>query len=220
MVDWTVAALREILPRACGVSGRSTEAPPPFLTGDEANRIRDVADARRGDFLAGRHAAREALAQIGILHAAIASGPVNEPLWPTGTIGSISHTAGFAVAAVARTEVLAALGIDVERTGAVTRDVWPEILQPRERAWVDSQPEEAQDRHATALFCLKEAFYKFQYPQAARWLEFKDVEIMAAAQPNRYRLRAGQKLSIGGQEADDFVGHIRFGDQITVAAVF
>jgi len=219
-INWTVAALREILPRGCGVAGRYLEPPPDFLTDEEANRIKDLGDARRSDFLAGRRAAHQALAQIGILNAAVASGPTNEPIWPGGIVGSISHTHGMAVAAVAPTNVLAAVGIDIERTGAVTSDVWPEVLQASELAVVTSHQGATKDQLATAIFCLKEAFYKYQYPHARQWLEFKDVEILIGGNTNPCRIRPRQRITVAGLERAEFSGHYRIGELITVAAVF
>jgi len=220
MVTWTIAALREMLPGDCGVSCRCREPQPDTLTTAEISRMKTAGDTRRADFIAGRSAAREALAHVGILDAEIPVGPRGEPLWPQGTVGSISHAGGIAVAAATRSDALAALGLDIELTGAVTRDVWADILRPSEMAFVNSQPEKGRDKIATALFCLKEAFYKFQYPQTHLWLEFKDVDVVLDGQTSRCRLTPRQPITIGARIITEFAGHYRIGEALTIAAVF
>ena len=219
-VNWTIAVLREILPRACGASCKCAESPPEILTAEEVGRVKSPGDARRGDFIAGRRAAHDALAQIGIFGAVIPSGPNNEPVWPPGTVGSISHAGGFAVAVAARSDVLTAIGIDIELSGAVTSDVWPDIFQASEMAFVHSKPDAARRRFATALFCLKEAFYKFQYPQTRQWLEFEDVEVLMDVGTHQSRLRPRHPITMGGRVLSGLPGHYRIGETHTVAVVF
>jgi 4'-phosphopantetheinyl transferase EntD len=219
-ITWTIDALREFLPRECGVAGSSALEPvPTFLTPEEANRIRDVNDARRPDFLAGRRAAREALAQIGVVGGSVASGAHNEPLWPNGTVGSISHSSGMAIAAVSHADTLSALGIDIEHTGAVTSEVWPEVLLPSEIAFVKSHQEVVANRVATAIFCLKEAFYKFQFPLSRHWLEFHDVHVSRGAGDEVWSLEPGKDIVIRGSRTALVTGYCRVGEHITVAAV-
>jgi enterobactin synthetase component D / holo-[acyl-carrier protein] synthase len=51
---------------------------------------------------------------FGALPAPILPGPAGEPGWPPGVTGSITHCPGYRACAVARTEDLAAIGIDAE----------------------------------------------------------------------------------------------------------
>jgi enterobactin synthetase component D len=219
-VNWTIAELREILPRSCGVACKSAEPPPEILTVEEAGRLKNLRDARRGDFIAGRGAARDALAQVGIHSALIPSGPNNEPVWPPGVVGSISHAGGSAVAVVARSDVLEAIGIDIELTATVTSEIWADIFQESEMAFVLSQPVALRRPFATAIFCLKEAFYKYQFPQARQWLEFKDVEVLVEAETNQGLLRPKRPVTIAGRDLSEVAGHYRIGINYTLAAVF
>lgn len=219
-VNWTIAVLREILPSACGASCKCTESPSEILTAEEVGRVKNPGDARRRDFIAGRKAAHDALAQVGIFDAVVPSGPKNEPVWPPGTVGSISHAGGLAIAAAARSEVLTAIGVDMELSGAVTSDVWPDIFQESEMAFVQAQPEERRRQLATAIFCLKEAFYKYQYPQTRQWLEFEDLEVLMDAGTHQSRLRPRLPITIGGRKLFEHPGHYRIGKTHTVAVVF
>ena len=71
---------------------------------------------RQREFLAGRFCAREALREIAPQRAdaTLAIGENRAPIWPDGTVGSITHTGGIAAAAVARTSDARAIGLDVE----------------------------------------------------------------------------------------------------------
>ena len=73
---------------------------------------------RHGDYVAGRLAARSALQQSGA-HALVVGRDGDAPIWPKGYCGSISHSAGLAVAIAAASPPWRALGIDIEaRIGA------------------------------------------------------------------------------------------------------
>ena len=68
---------------------------------------------RRLEYLAGRLAARAALQSVGADDPIIGSHD-GAPVWPHGYCGSISHSAGLAVAVAARSRDWRSLGIDIE----------------------------------------------------------------------------------------------------------
>lgn len=68
---------------------------------------------RRLEYLAGRLAARAALQSAGAVDPTIGAHD-GAPIWPQGYCGSISHSAGLAVAVAARSRDWRALGIDIE----------------------------------------------------------------------------------------------------------
>jgi 4'-phosphopantetheinyl transferase EntD len=125
---------------------------------------------------AGRAAARAALRRAGLPEREIARDRGGAPLWPAGIVGSITHTDGLALAAVASEEELAAIGIDLERVRELTPAALEHITSSSERARVRASADPAGD--AIALFCAKEAFYKAQYPHTGRVLGFDAVEIV------------------------------------------
>ena len=87
-------------------------------TSSEANvnrvRVANAVEVRRREFVTARRCAREALAKLGHAPVPIRSGPMREPQWPAGMVGSITHTIGFRAAAIAPRGVLASVGIDTE----------------------------------------------------------------------------------------------------------
>ncbi|MFD9792780.1 4'-phosphopantetheinyl transferase superfamily protein [Streptomyces sp. NPDC059070] len=112
---------------------------------------------RSREFLAGRHAARRALAAAG--------GPVEEiaragrrPLFPAGFTGSISHSGGLAVALAAPAGRFAALGCDLELRGLPLASAHI-VLGPDERGCLEGDAATAEHRLLCA-FSAKEAAYK------------------------------------------------------------
>ena len=54
------------------------------------------------------------------------------PLWPEGWVGSLTHSAGWGAVAVARTESIRAVGIDLEDPQRMKRALWAHVLTPSE----------------------------------------------------------------------------------------
>ena len=85
-----------------------------FLHPEEAACVRRSVEKRRLEFSAGRFCARMALSQLGVHDFSLLPDADRVPLWPPGVVGSISHCSGLAVAAVARSESVKSIGVDVE----------------------------------------------------------------------------------------------------------
>lgn len=164
--------------------------------------LQHAAAKRRNEFLAGRYCASRALAKAGYAHDIWPEGDeTGLPLWPPGWIGSISHTADRAMAAVTRRPGCSGLhachhtchhachhacqrfcqrfcqhsglilGVDVER-----------LIAPAQCAEIQTQvarPDElsllaelAPVQAMTLLFSAKEALFKALYPQVRRFVDF------------------------------------------------
>lgn len=124
---------------------------------------------------AGRVAARRALKASGFT--GVAELPTTEsgaPQWPLGWLGSISHSKGFCVAVVAREAEYRCLGVDLEHLGRMRPNTASRIATPAELAGISDSDHMT---HATALFSLKEAFYKAQYPRYHVSPRFCDLEL-------------------------------------------
>lgn len=138
-------------------------------------------ERRRREFATGRACARRALAALG----APAHGPLprderGAPVWPPGTLGSITHCTGYRAAVAARAGEATALGIDAERrprplserASAVIATDWESSQLARlQREFVSLLP------WSTLLFSAKEAVYKAWHPHARRPLSFRDAEV-------------------------------------------
>ena len=132
---------------------------------------------RQREFAAGRAAAREAMARIGWAAQAVPSAPDRSPVWPKGLVGSIAHSNRVCVAMAGRSNQVHAIGIDVEEDVAMHEDHWETICTPSELAVISTLPSTERGRWVTRIFCIKEAFYKWQYPQTRRMLAFLDVQV-------------------------------------------
>lgn len=123
-----------------------------------------------------RALAIDLLAAQGCVTDAIGKGPVGDPVWPAGFVGSLSHTESYAAAVVARDRHCKALGIDVEPDLPLPPDTDGLILRDEERHWLASLA----GAHAGAdrlLFCAKECVHKAIHPLRGAWLDFQDVWI-------------------------------------------
>jgi 4'-phosphopantetheinyl transferase EntD len=120
---------------------------------------------------AARIIARKLLAHRGYPSAALrklSSGNVD---WPKGIIGSLAHDDRVAVAAVADSRDVYALGIDIEPRESLPFSI-DIIAAPSEcLKAVDVS------YFGRLLFSAKEAVYKAVYPLDGAFLDFRDVEI-------------------------------------------
>lgn len=99
------------------------------------------------------------------------------PLWPEGWVGSLTHSAGWGAVAVARTDAIRALGIDLEDPQRMKRALWAHVLTPSEILALAGLPEDVANEKATASFSAKEAIYKAIAPLGGRTPGFHEVEL-------------------------------------------
>lgn len=168
-------------------------------------------ERRRREFATGRACARRALAALG----APAHGPLprdarGAPVWPDGTLGSITHCTGYRAAVAARAGEALALGIDAERRARpLSERATHAIATKWETHQLLSLQREVGIPWSTLLFSAKEAVYKAWHPHARRPLSFRDAEVriqpvdegggVLAVRPTRLAL---PELS-GGYRFDD-----------------
>jgi len=140
---------------------------------EEVALTRDMIPKRRSEFLSGRSCARKLLRRLGVADQPLLVGRNRAPQWPEGIVGSISHTGGACVAVVGRALSVRAIGVDVERTGAVRRELERRIATPEERSAYAARD----DDWRTLLFSAKEAVYKAVRPATGLRPRFEDVRV-------------------------------------------
>jgi 4'-phosphopantetheinyl transferase EntD len=165
----TEEALEGLISRF-GVAASAVRAGEHPLFKEEAVVVARAVASRRGDFAAGRTAARRALSKLGMSAIAIPSGPRRAPVWPQGIVGSISHSGGWAVAAVARAAEFESIGVDIEVAAPLPADVAAVVVGPEDRLGTH-------ERRATIAFSAKESVYKALQPARGWLLEFGDVAL-------------------------------------------
>lgn len=194
------AALRAILPRGARFAVRGVlDVPWPRGAAEQA---------------AGAACAAEALRRVGGAGAPERS-PDGAPVWPRGIVGSVSHARRVAIAAVARTSVCAALGVDVEPVMSAARAarVHGEIATERERAgW-------ASPERLTVLFSSKESVYKCLHPVTRVWFDFHDAEIVQADE-DEGRVTLALLRDVGGvRRGTELVARFAWAEGHVVTAV-
>lgn len=178
--------LRKTLPDSAGLAvcdPRRLRMDVGGLWPEETPAIANATAKRSREFTAGRVMARQAMAAIGLPQAAIPMGANRAPVWPEGVVGSISHCDSLCVAVVARTRDIRAIGIDVEDHTPLEQDLWDEICNPEEIAWLETQPHQLRGHLVKQIFSAKEAVYKAIFPRVRQVLAFSAVTV----DPNRSR---------------------------------
>jgi enterobactin synthetase component D len=173
-----------------------------------SNLLRAVAK-RQAEFVAGRYCAREALRLAGATtHELTTSNDDRSPVWPAGFVGSITHTAGFASAAVAPADRWRGIGLDSESLIAddVAARVGESILTPGtldgQRA--DCLPAFTPSEWLTLVFSAKESAFKCLYPLTKVFFGFHDMEV-TAADPTTTALSLKLRRSLTPEFATGFV---------------
>jgi len=148
-------------------------ADPGALTSTERKAIAGAIPKRRAEYAAVRQVARALIGELGYASVGILNGPGREPIFPTGIVGSLSHSEKFALAVVAREQAVGAVGCDVEPLLALPEGTVQLILTPDESRFVASQPA----WYGRLVFSVKEAFHKAQFGLTRMTPGFTDVQV-------------------------------------------
>jgi 4'-phosphopantetheinyl transferase EntD len=138
---------------------------------------------------AARIVGRQLLERLGHAACAVPRSASGAPHWPAGVTGSFAHDARIAVAAVAMSRDVAALGIDVEPAEVLPPELLDLVATPHERRRLDDDP-----YRGRLLFTAKETVYKAVYPLDGIFLEFHDIEVDLAAR--KAVVRNGRELEL------------------------
>ena len=178
---------------APGIFGADLEdaGQPLALHPEEEIFVARAAPKRRRDFVLGRACARAALAGLGHGGAVIGQGEGGVPLWPAGIVGSITHTNFYAAALAAEARLFSGVGVDAERVGGVTEELWPRLFDAAERDRLMELDGASRAILATVIFSAKEACYKAWALKGA--LVFRDIHV-APEEGGFIATRSGETL--------------------------
>ncbi|HTT36895.1 MAG TPA: 4'-phosphopantetheinyl transferase superfamily protein [Burkholderiales bacterium] len=158
---------------------------PP--TPAESHFVAKAVPARQREFQAGRAAARAALRELGVEGFDLLPGDRRQPIWPTGIVGSITHTAEYCAVAVGRKVQVLALGIDAEQCEPLSPDLMHLICSAAEERMLRDRAGDSTGIWAKALFSAKESFYKAYFPETQISLGFHDVEVELRPEQGTFR---------------------------------
>jgi len=155
-----------------------------FHEEEEALGLNTVRE-RRESFTAGGTCARQALRTIGMPEVPILRGREQEPIWPDGIVGSITHCDGYCAAALAYSRDFISLGIDAETNEPLLDEVLQLVALEAEIDWLRRAPKSffCWDK---LLFSIKESVYKTWYPVARCWLGFEQVLVTIEPETNSF----------------------------------
>jgi 4'-phosphopantetheinyl transferase EntD len=106
-------------------------------------------------------------------------------LWPDGVIGSISHSDDFCAVAVASTQSISDLGIDVETLEALNPEVEDVVLTEAELHATESM----EGWVRKLIFSIKESNYKCCYHMVKAFIDFKQCEVVLDMDRQAYQSR-------------------------------
>jgi 4'-phosphopantetheinyl transferase EntD len=172
-----VAAIRQSVAGGIVVEGGDLEPADRDLLLTEELSLGNVVPARRREFRAGRIYARQALQGLGASNSVIPVGHNRAPVWPTGVVGSISHTRSLCAVAIGWSADFLGIGIDIEEDSPLPCDLAELVSHAPElehRKVIESRLGYDLPK---LLFVIKEAFYKMYFPLNGRFLTFHDVRV-------------------------------------------
>lgn len=166
--------MRDLLPPSVAVAvAGPADWVGELLPAERACLSERAVDSRRRDFTAGRVCARRAMTALGVSPVALPAAPDRSPVWPTGVVGAITHTAGYCAAVAARAGEIRSVGIDAEGHRELNVGVRRLICLPEEQERCARLP--VGTSWPAVLFSAKETVYKVWHPVVGTWLDFHDA---------------------------------------------
>ena len=147
------------------------------LIGNEAAMVAGAVEKRKREFAAGRLCARKGMAHLGHADVELLQGEDRAPLWPSGLVGSITHTTQWCAAVLGSAEVFAGVGVDVESASGLAENLFDRICVEEERRWLDRLPTKERAAMAKLVFSAKECAYKSQYAVTRTYLGFHAMRV-------------------------------------------
>ena len=182
-----MGALKDLFSSSVAImETRDAKIDASFLSLAERTYLENVSQNRKREFIAGRFCAHEAMVLANVSPEHIQIGGKGEPIWPSNIVGSITHSHGYAAAAVARKSDIVSLGLDAEIDEPLSSRVLRRISNVQEQEWVENVGGTLFQHPGKVLFSAKEATYKAWYPITQEWLGFKEVLINFHDQGNTF----------------------------------
>ena len=205
-----VAAIRQSVAGGIVVEGGDLEPADRDLLLTEELSLGNVVPARRREFRAGRIYARQALQGLGASNSVIPVGHNRAPVWPTGVVGSISHTRSQCAVAIGWSADFLGIGIDIEEDAPLSCDLAELVSHAPElehRKVIESRLGYDLPK---LLFVIKEAFYKMYFPLNGRFLTFHDVRVELDVEKRAAKVTIAPSSRLAAADNGCFEG--RFGN--------
>jgi 4'-phosphopantetheinyl transferase EntD len=137
----------------------------------ELDHIAHAVRRRRSEFSTGRWLSRRSLVELGIPARPIPVGPAREPVWPSGVVGSLTHSSSTCIVVLGFSHAYQGIGVDLELSGPADSELADIVVSPSE------PPEYRLAKSLTLVFSAKESVFKCLYPVCHTSLDFHDIDI-------------------------------------------
>ncbi len=189
---------------------------------DYAPSLNRAISKRKAEFLAGRYAAQQAMQKLGVEKTTVEIGQHRNPIWPTGLVGSITHTSTQAICAVAHNTDYQSIGIDLAEQISLTmaNDIKDHIIQKPEISALNHSPFSF-EQSLTLAFSAKESLFKALYPQVEAYFEFHAAEICEIEMKNHtFLIRLTQDLTDSLVKGAVFKGNFKMHSDAVFTSIF
>lgn len=142
---------------------------------------------RQAEYLAGRYCIRMLQRQLGLATSVIFTAPDRSPVWPSGQLGSLSHTDGWVLAALQPTselqdESLCWLGVDIEQLFSTEQQQSiAAMIHHNDELQLGRQAGLCDCQLSTLAFSAKESLYKALSVYCQRIMEFTAARLVAVS---------------------------------------
>ncbi len=167
---------------------------------------------RRAEYLAGRWCAINSLSQMGIYDWQISTGEHRDPLWPSDTLGSISHCSDYAIATTSDNSRCLGIGIDIEEiiSAETMKNIRSQIINKDEEKLISTLNTDSKEKWFTLCFSAKESFFKAVYPVVKCYFGFEAVSVTGIdTQNSTLQLKLNFSLCPALQENHVFEAYFR-----------
>jgi 4'-phosphopantetheinyl transferase EntD len=182
------------------------------LGSPEKQYVSASVDKRKAEFSTGRVLAARALDALDIPRRAIPKGDHNEPVWPDGVVGSITHNTKTCVVVLARDNVCGGIGVDVENLDADVGSVSRMIMRADELSGLVGQHDDQFHSLVRLTFSAKESVFKAIFPLVRRFVDFDEVRISYDQERQTFFARAPENTTLDGVLAPGSGGYRNFAD--------
>lgn len=165
-------------PRVRVLTSPISDACVALLSEREARAMAGMVERRRREFATARVLARKGLERFfGVPGFDLVNAPDRAPVWPSGVTGSIAHSHTRAWVALVDS-AFGTVGIDGEDRDELGRNLWHLTLRDEEAAYLETLLDaSSRGRRALAIFSVKEALYKAQYPRSGSFMDYKALRV-------------------------------------------
>ncbi len=178
---------RGLLPQDISVCATDPRARHHRVLPQERAALDRTRAGRQRAFAAGRVAARHAMAALGHRVSAVPMGADRTPIWPAGLTGSLAYSQSCCLAAVARTENIRALGVDVRDMDAGDFTSVSDVCTSREQAWIAAQPSHSHKQLGLLIQSAKTCTRRCQYQLSNVTCGYSAVEIQPDLDSGMFR---------------------------------